>query len=138
MAEATILFCEEYRQEAHGKFSLLGMFAGYLGVSVPEYIMPRLCVVALIKLKRQTDGPKLTLTLRLGDEVLASQEGDLKLLEDAPLPPPGAPSDEIWLSVPLQGTNVMLRAGLSLHADLLLGDVRIASSSLAIVSHKPE
>lgn len=134
-ARASIVFCDDYREEVHGKFSLMGLYAGYLGLPAPRSELPKLCVVTMFELPRLAQYPKISVSVDWAQQTV-SFDLDTQALTRAPSPPPGAPVDRIWISVPAQAVLISLEAGQTLSATASFGDTVLAHAQLAVVHNE--
>jgi hypothetical protein len=134
-ARASIVFCDDYREEVNGKFSLMGLYSGYLGLPAPRSELPKLCVVTMFELPRLAQYPKISVSVDWAQQT-TSFDLDVQALTRAPAPPPGAPTDRIWISIPAQGVLIPLEAGQTLSATAHFGNAVLAQAKLAVVHNE--
>lgn len=134
-ARASIVFCDDYRQEVHGKFSLMGLYSGYLGLPAPKSELPKLCVVTMFELPRLSQYPKISIVVDWAQQT-TNFDLDVHALTQAPAPPPGAPTDRIWISFPVQGVLIPLEVGQTLSAKACYGEAVLAHTELAVVHNE--
>lgn len=76
------IFCDDIREELHGKKSLIGCYSAIMEVSSFPITLPKLCIHAIVQTPATKPFKVVKLVVLQDDDVLA--EGELPIPEQAP------------------------------------------------------
>lgn len=128
---ATVIFCDDFRQELGGKFSLMGLYAGYLAIPVEATRLPKFVAVVLADLGRDTPTPQVSIELKFDDQAVEMVAEPDPLSEQVPK---GAPVGRLHVALPLQATNVPVIAGTTVFTVAVrVGEELIGKGTLPVV-----
>lgn len=122
-ARTTIIFCDDVRREEGNKTSLMGLYGGVMGISVPAQPLAKLVVAFIFDLPPSAMGAALKLSVHNGTERLVE-------LTASPMPPspeqqPTDPAlaQRLHMVVPIELMGFVAMDGMSLTAQANAADL---------------
>jgi hypothetical protein len=115
LPRATLLFCDDVRQEIGGKFSAHGIYQAYIGIAGPSITVSKLMLFAEAQLPLDAAGGKVCITIRGNGKELFKV--DVSLPAAAPVQPEGV-DPQLPVVIPVEMTPFELKAGTRLFASM--------------------
>lgn len=133
---ATVLFCDDVRQELSGKLTIVGLYQGYLGLRTSQFQLPRFYALALVELPPAYGGQSMRVQLKDRDSVLFKADVNLPNRPE-PLSAEGSDAEILRLSMPIEVTPLVVHADMRLRLSLDVGDWNYESQELPVVLNPP-
>ena len=136
---ASVLFCDDVRQELGGKMSVMGLYRGYIGIADDVPYLPKLVVLVMLDYARDLQGAATSIRLTDQSTVLAAVEFELgaapPLAQGAAAL--GAP-DRVYANIPVELVGFQAKHGSQLVVQLAVADFQFTSDPLFVVRQSPD
>lgn len=129
IANATVLFCDDVRQELNGKFTIVGLYQGFLGLQVSPTQLPRFVALALVELPTSYAGQ--VMQVQLWDRESALLKATVELAKQ--FEPQSRDADVLRITMPVEMTPLVVSVDMRLRLSISVGDWIYQSPELPVI-----